>query len=200
VSIEFINKSEFARREGCDEKQIRRAIEKGILVANSEGLLDSSQVKSGWRKSNRRSNLKVVSDNSDIVRTTENVRESFARTDDEVNESAEEAAERLLASGNAPLLNYADALQLKENYIGRLRQLEYEQKSGNLIDLELAQGVLFEEFRNLRDAWLNWPVKFGAEIAADLGLEADKVVEVLGAYVYKQIEQLGEPDAQFTRS
>jgi hypothetical protein len=42
---EAVTRREFARLEGCDEKQMRRA-----LVADAEGKLDSAQVASGWRK------------------------------------------------------------------------------------------------------------------------------------------------------
>lgn len=206
MAIEFINKSEFARREGCNEKQVRRAIEKGILVANTDGLLDASLINSGWRKTNRRTMLKVstpelsvTSDTSDKSESVRGVRESFARTDEEVDESAEAAAERLIATGGVKLVDYAEALRLKENYVGLLRKLEFEQKAGNLIELELAQAVFFEVFRDQRNAWLNWPVKFGPEIAADLGIDADKIVPILTTYLHKQIEQLGEPDPQFSQ-
>lgn len=95
------------------------------------------------------------------------------------------------------MLPYGQALQNKENYLALLRQLEFEQKSGELIELSMAERVLFEGARAQRDAWLNWPARVGAMIAADLGLEADRVTEILTTHVHKHIEQLGEPDVDF---
>lgn len=57
--------------------------------------------------------------------------------------------------------------------------------------------MFFESARNQRDAWLNWPAKFGPEIAADLDMEADKLAEILNVYIHKQLAQLGEPQPDF---
>lgn len=111
-------------------------------------------------------------------------------------ESVEQAAERL-TSNLPPDLNMPveEAKRVKEIYLALLNRLEYEQKSGALIELTAAQDVLFEAFRAQRDAWLNWPVKIGPMLAAELGLEeADRVTGILAAYVHKQIADLGEPD------
>ncbi|WP_141108025.1 hypothetical protein [Azotobacter beijerinckii] len=62
---EFIAIREFAKREGRDEKQIRRALEKGLLFRNDAGLLDASQVGGGWRKTNRRGREKEARQGAD---------------------------------------------------------------------------------------------------------------------------------------
>jgi hypothetical protein len=60
-----------------------------------------------------------------------------------------------------------------------------------------ARRVLFDEFRAVRDAWMNWPARVSALIAADLNVEADKVAEVLTGYVHKQLASLAEPSGDF---
>jgi hypothetical protein len=89
---------------------------------------------------------------------------------------------------------YSDTLARKEHFLGLLRQLEYQQKAGNLVSMETAKSVLFEGARALRNTWLVWPAKVGALIAADLGVEADRVTDVLTGYVHKQVASLGAPD------
>ncbi|MHB9022315.1 MAG: hypothetical protein ACYC3A_10865 [Halothiobacillus sp.] len=54
------------------------------------------------------------------------------------------------------------------------------------------QPQLFDEFRALRDSWLNWPSRVGAMMAADLGMEPEPVIEVLTNYVYKHLDEIGE--------
>lgn len=115
------------------------------------------------------------------------------------DETLEAAAERMILSGKVPRHDYAEALRRKENYLALLRQLEFEQKSGALVDLSLAERVLFEGARAQRDAWLSWPSKVGPLLAADFGLEADRVTGALTEHVHKHIAQLGEPDVHFTR-
>jgi hypothetical protein len=118
--------------------------------------------------------------------------------DDDDATLAEQALKALTAGGAG--LDYAEALRVKENYLAMLRRLEFEQKSGVLIELTVAQSVLFDAFRAQRDAWLNWPVRVGPMLAAELGLEeADRVTEILTAYVHKQITDLGEPAGEFVQ-
>lgn len=113
-------------------------------------------------------------------------------------ERVEAAAVRLGVGDIDMGMSFDEARRMKEVSLVLLNQLEYETKIGALVDLDLARNIFFEEFRAQRDAWLNWPSKFGPMIAADVGLDAsDKVTEVLAKYVHKQISALGEPDPEF---
>ncbi|KVN27333.1 hypothetical protein WJ63_14265 [Burkholderia pyrrocinia] len=112
-------------------------------------------------------------------------------------ESLDQAAERLAGEIDIDGTSFDEARRIKEVYLALLHRLDFEKKSGALVELDTASAVLFEEFRAQRDAWLNWPAKVGPLIASELGLEADKITAVLVAHVHKQIAQLGEPEVQF---
>jgi hypothetical protein len=105
-------------------------------------------------------------------------------------------ADRALLDGLGTLAT-DEARRLKENYLALLSKLEYETRSSALVPLDLAKRVLFDEFRAVRDAWLNWPAAYAAEIAADLGVEPDRVAEVMAAYVHKQLAAIAEPTGGF---
>jgi hypothetical protein len=193
---------EFARREGCNEKQVRRAVEKGLLRKDSDGLISADQLGNGWRKTNRRGRdaaAAAVADKiADIAdKPQQNVRKPNVRSEMSArsDESAAEAAERIALTA-APF-ERVEAERIKENYLALLKKLEFEQKEGSLVELEVAERVLFEAARAQRDVWLNWPSRVGPLIAADLGLAADLVTQVLTEHVHKQIAQIGEPTADF---
>jgi len=57
--IEKISQREFARRDGCDPKLVRIAIEDGHLETLPGGGLDAALVGTEWRKTNRRGGEKV---------------------------------------------------------------------------------------------------------------------------------------------
>jgi len=48
-----LSRREFAKRSGCDEKQVRRALERGMLTADAEGKLSPDQLTSAWRRPRR---------------------------------------------------------------------------------------------------------------------------------------------------
>lgn len=188
---------EFARREGCSDTLVRRAITQGRLKAKKDGTLDPVLIGSPWRQANATATkpdakpARPVSSRRPVG--SQGSPESTPGDDD----SLEAEAARMLNEGAG--VDYAEALRRKENWLALLRQLEYEQKSGALVELAVAQAVLFEASRGQRDAWLNWPAKIGPLLAAELGLEeADRVTEALTAHVHKQISDLGEPVADFS--
>lgn len=182
---------EFARRDGVSDTLVRKALKLNRLAAFEDGSLNPELVGSNWREGN----AKGANSANPVVRTS--TKGSHAANPAPVDsETLEEEAARLLESGGEASHAYAEALRRKENYLALLRQLEYENKSGSLVELEVAEKILFEQARASRDAWLNWPTRVGPLLAADLGLEADRVVGALTEYVHKHISQLGEPEIE----
>lgn len=186
---------EFARRESVSDTLVRKALKLNRLAALEDGSLNPLLVGSNWREGNAKSANRANQNANPVVRTS--AKGSHAANPLPVDgETLEEEAARLLESGGEASHDYAEALRRKENYLALLRQLEYEKKSGSLVELEIAEKILFEQARASRDAWLNWPTRVGPLLAADLGLEADRVVGALTGYVHKHISQLGEPEIE----
>lgn len=85
------------------------------------------------------------------------------------------------------------AQTIKENALAAIRMVEARKRSGEVVEMADAEAVFFEIFRQHRDAWLNFPSRIGPLMAADLGLPADRVTEVLTAHVHEHLTDLGEP-------
>ncbi|WP_336974187.1 hypothetical protein [Sphingobium aromaticiconvertens] len=202
--VEPVSVREFARLDGCDDKLVRRAIKSGKLPVLEGGKLDPALAKSGWRKQNRRG-----ADTADTgADTALNVRTSVRspKVSAVPPEDAAEAAEAVFAEDAENFLTnvlngtYADTVmaeRIKENALAAKHLLAARKDAGSLIDIDLARSVLFEGQRAQRDAWINFPTKVGPMLAAELGVDADKVVEVLAVHVHQQLSDLGEPEADF---
>lgn len=151
---------EFARQAGCDEKQVRRAIGKGLIVKDDNGLLASADVNGQWRKPNRRGVEKIAAASADKVRTTRTVRtvadnsEVSARED----ETPEEAAERIVTAAG-DLLPLAKALELKENYLARHQQLSYDLKARSVVMIEEVAKAVGAEYATVRTKLLAIPAE-----------------------------------------
>lgn len=89
------------------------------------------------------------------------------------------------------------AEQIKENGLAAKNLLAARKEAGDVVDLEVAEAVLFEQARAFRDAWQNWPSRVAPLIAAKLGVAADAVLEALNEHVHQQLLDLGEPEADF---
>ncbi|MCK1402855.1 hypothetical protein IVB45_23445 [Bradyrhizobium sp. 4] len=66
---------------------------------------------------------------------------------------------------------------------------------GRLVDRAAANKSFFDQARELRDAWLAWPVRVVTLMASDLEVDDRKLVEVLTKYVRQHLDELGEPAA-----
>lgn len=193
-----MNQSEFAALHGVSRKTVTKWKERGWLVfaGDDVDVEASNKLLKRYRRDGVQPVTQSVTHEPKGNKRTP-VTWAPAKVTQDADESVSDAASRIL-SGSVELLDFDEARCFKENYLGLMAQLEYERKSGSLVELDTATAILFEEFRAQRDAWLNWPTRVGPILAADLGVEADRVVETLTAHVHKHIAQLGEPEANFS--
>jgi hypothetical protein len=160
---------EFARRERVSDTLVHQALKQGRLAKQPDGRMDPALVGTRWRAS--------------------------AIASDAAKESAHSP---LQPGGGAKGLAYGEALRLKENWMALLRRLEYEQKSGALVELAVAKGVMFELCREQRDAWLSWPARIAPHVAMQFGIDdVDRLTDTLTAHVHQHLAELGEPEADF---
>lgn len=205
---ELVSVREFARLDGCDDKLVRRAIKAGKLPISAEGKLDRTLVGTGWRKTNRRA-AGAAGQAADTpkmsaasVRTAVRKPGAPAPTSDEAEEASEELFSEEIESflDNVLAGTYADtatAERVKENALAAKHLLAARRDAGHLVEIEHAEAVLFETQRSQRDAWMNFPTRIGPLLAAELGVDADKVVEALTVHVHQQLDDLGEPEGDF---
>lgn len=205
----LVSVREFARLDGCDDKLVRRAIKAGKLPISAEGKLDPALAGTGWRKQNRRAaggadkGADTPKMSAPNVRTKPRAKKVSAPTLEEVEEATEElfAEEVEGFLDNVLAGSYADtatAERVKENALAAKHLLAARRDAGHLVEIEQAEAVLFETQRAQRDAWINFPTRVGPVLAAELGVDADKVVEALTVHVHQQLDDLGEPEADFT--
>lgn len=179
---------EFARLDGCAESLVRRGLTQGRLTKSADGKLDPTLAGSEWRKANR-----GESAHSKIVRT-----KVSAPTEAEIPVVLSDLDAFVAQLMSGKIGSYAEAERIKENALALKHVLTARKEAGSLIEIEAAESVVFDASRSARDAWLNWPIKIGPLLAADLGLEADKVTEVLTSYVHQHVAEIGAPAADFT--
>ena len=144
---------EFARRDGCDDALVRRALKQGRLKAFDDGSLDEALVGSDWRRTNRRADT-----GADKVRTVRTSAPGVDSADIGDDETPEQAATRIIALSGATM-DVAEAERVKENYLALLRQLEYDQKSGAVVPIADVARVMGEAYAQVRTRLLSIPAE-----------------------------------------
>ena len=111
-----VSQAQFAQLRGVDRSTVTLWKRKGLLVVDEEsGLLDVAA-----------SNAKL-----DARPPTYRGGKTAARTDAEAEDAAAAALRQLQADGQP--MTMAQATLLKETYLAKLRQLEYDQLSGEVV-------------------------------------------------------------------
>lgn len=189
--VNLVSFREFARLDGCSDKLVRNAVKAGKLPVTADNRIDAALAGSGWRQQNRRA------------------AESADRGADPAPVSALSAADADVSGGSIQIddflanfiagrmLSRADAERVKENGAAAKNLLAAMQEAGDVIDIAIAEAILFDQAREFRDAWMNWPARVGPMIAAELGVSPDPVVEALNKYVQQQLDDLGDPATAF---
>ena len=72
------------------------------------------------------------------------------------------------------------------------RRLKLQKLKGELVDRARAEALVFRLARETRDAWVNWPARAAALIAAELGLDPAAMQKVLEAHVRAHLDELAE--------
>lgn len=188
----LVNQAEFSRLMNVSRKTVTKWKERGWLVFSGDlvNISETTEILKRYRAAG-------VTSEGNKVTTQGNRVTGNSVVEIQDDETVSEAADRIMNTIGANM-SMDEARRVKENYLALLNQLEYQKKSGELVEMQLAQKVLFDEFRSQRDAWLNFPSRVGAMLASDLSLPADKVTEVLTKYVHEQISTLGDPQSEFS--
>lgn len=133
---EGITKSEFARRDGCSPVLVGKAVRRGHLPLLPDGKIDAALVGTGWRQGNRHTDARPPPSPEEVARSRG------------VDMGTIQAAQKLMEEGG--VLSIPDAERMKENYLARLRQLEYEQKAGALVPADMVTKLVGAEYAKVR--------------------------------------------------
>src|ERR671919_704091 len=181
---------ELARQIGVSETAARRAEKAGRIKREADGSWDPTKVKAAW------------SDNTDQVqqrpapsvkpRNPKPARAALKPVPEAavgaVRETLREHGEPVSAGG----MTFMQARTANEVLKAQERRLRLQQMKAELVDRTRAVAQVFRLAREERDAWINWPARVAAMIAADLEVDPHKLHTVLERHVRDHLAELAE--------
>jgi hypothetical protein len=97
-------------------------------------------------------------------------------------------------SGNLTFVQARTAHEIAKAHLARLR---LQERRGELVDRAKAAALVFRLAREERDAWINWPLRVAALMAAELGVGAHPMQKVLETHVRMQLSELADVRPEF---
>lgn len=169
----------YARHRGVSDAAVRKAIAAGRITPEADGTIDAERVDREWAR------------NSDAPRSGTATRAVKVAVPDSSGPTADGQAASLatFAAGGTSLLQ---ARTVNEVVKAQTNKVRLARLKGELVDRPQAIAHVFKLARSERDAWLNWPARISAQMAAKLGVDPHTMHIALEAAVREHLQELGE--------
>jgi len=167
----------YARHRGVSDAAVRKAIKTGRIRLQADGTIDPAKADVQWARNTdtaqQRGQPKAVP-NAAIQAVRETVGESPLPAG--------------LGAGGTTFLQARTANEVLKAQTNKVRLARLK---GELVDRSQAIAQVFKLARTERDAWLNWPARISATLAAELGVDPHTLHVTLEREVRRHLEELG---------
>jgi len=173
---------ELARQIGVSETAVRRAEKAGRIKREASGAWDPAKAKAAWSDNTDQAQQRPAAGAK--PRSPKRARATLKPVPEAavgaVRDTLREHGEPVSAGG----MTFMQARTANEVLKAQERRLRLQQMKGDLIDRPKAVAQVFRIAREERDAWVNWPARVAAMMAAELSASCG---EAAGAAV--QVDQ-----------
>ena len=185
---------EYARRRGVSHVAVMKAIKAGRLTPEPDGTLDPAKADAQWDARTDPARAREPPED-EPAQADETPRTSDPDKPGDVTAAARPAATIEPAPQGAA--TFTQARTAHEIAKAQRARIQVQRLRAEVVDRAHATSEVFRLARRERDAWVNWPARVAALMAADLGLDAHAMQKVLEGHVRDHLNELAEIRPEF---
>ena len=192
-----VSRRRYASMRGVSDMAVRKAIASGRISVEADGTIDPVKADAEWERQTDPSKQRGVHAQALGTRTAAGTTRAAATKP--VPKAAIDAVNATLGDGGADVgsgsggeVSFLRARMANEVLKAQTARVRLEKMKGELIDRARATNSVFDLARRERDAWLNWPPRVAANMAAELGVEAHALEQVLDRYLRAHLADMAE--------
>jgi hypothetical protein len=154
----------YARHRGVSHTAVRKALAAGRISSGDDGKIDPGVADQQWATATNLSKPR-----NSVMGVPKKRRALGAPPDALGSPGLDEPAPAPLSQAGASRLvaSYAASRAAREGYLARLAKLEFEQRSGRLVDADEVRAQIFGLGRRLRDALMGLPDRLAPVLAGE---------------------------------
>ena len=182
----------YARHRGVTDTAVHKAIRSGRVTPEADGTIDANQADAQWERNTSAPNIgtqrPVVKVKVPEIDGPE--RNSAAP----IGASGTTAGIGATGSANVGGTGGTSLLQARtvnEVVKAQTNKVRLARLKGELVDRPQAIAHVFKLARSERDAWLNWPARISAQMAAKLEIDTHIMHVSLESAVREHLQELG---------
>lgn len=195
----------YAAHRGVSDTAVRKAIASGRITLEPDGTIDPVKADAQWDAQTDPAKQRGVHSRKLGAQTAAGT--AAAKTQagtkpvpnaaiEAVNETmrdhAAEGGEVPPEPGDGGQVSFLRARMANEVLKAQTARVRLQKMKGELVDRSRAVATVFDLARRERDAWLNWPPRVAANMAAELGVDPHAMEQVLDKYLRQHLSELAE--------
>lgn len=192
-----VSRRRYASMRGVSDMAVRKAIASGRISVEADGTIDPAKADAEWERQTDPAKQRGVHAQSLGTRTAAGTARAAATKP--VPKAAIDAVNATLGdaggdatTGSSGEVSFLRARMANEVLKAQTARVRLEKMKGELIDRARATNSVFDLARRERDAWLNWPPRVAANMAAELGVDAHALEQVLDRYLRAHLADMAE--------
>jgi hypothetical protein len=176
-----------ARRIGVSETAVRRAEKAGRIGREADGSWDLAKVQAAWAGNTDQAQQRPARSRGSAGgrRAMKPVPEAAVGA---VRDTLRESGESVSAGG----MTFMQARTANEALKAQERRVRLQRMKGELVDRAKAVAQVFKLAREERDAWVNWPARVAAIMAAEVEIDQHQLHIVLERHLRNHLAELAE--------
>lgn len=191
-----VSRRRYASIRGVSDMAVRKAIASGRISVETDGTIDPAKADAQWDSQTDPAKQRGVHAQSLGAQTAAGTARAATKP---VPKAAIDAVNATLGdsstdvgSGSGGEVSFLRARMANEVLKAQTARVRLEKMKGELVDRARATNSVFDLARRERDAWLNWPPRVAANMAAELGVEAHALEQVLDRFLRAHLADMAE--------
>lgn len=193
-----LSRRQYAQYRGVSESAVRKAISTGRIVVEDDGTIDPTKADGQWDAQTDPAKQRGAHAKSQQAETAAGTARAQVGTKpvpraaiQAVNDTLDEAGEAPAPTGEGEV-SFLRARMANEVLKAQTSKVKLQKLKGELVDRNRTVSLIYDLARRERDAWLNWPPRVAANMAAELGVDAHRMEVVLEKYLRGHLSEMAE--------
>lgn len=194
-----MSRRQYAAHRGVSHTAVGKAIAAGRISLEADGSIDPEKADRKWqaqtdpaKQRGAQAQALGVAMAAGTARATAGTKPVPRSAIEAVSETLREAGAEPEAPAEGGEVSFLRARMANEVLKAQTAKVKLSKMKGELIDRARATSMVFDLARRERDAWLNWPPRVAANMAADLGVEPHQMEQILDKYLRKHLADMAE--------
>jgi hypothetical protein len=193
-----VSRREYARLRGCSHTAVSKAIRTGRITLEPDGSIDPARADAQWAGETDPAQQRGAASRAAAVKAARETAQRGSATRPVPNAALDAVRETIAESGQDPdpgaggQVTFMRARLATEVLKAQLQKERLKRERGEVVDRARAVAMVFDLARRERDAWIGWPSRVAANMAAEVSVEPHRLEQALERHLREHLTLLGE--------